>query len=205
MTRFPDREPDTRPSTPSALRSPATPEEVQAMQRLVGVNPDGRVGPQTVNALVAWLQARGFLEPQDTTMTARETVLQIANEYIGECDPLPFFEDCARQFVDDRSWTERSWCGIFALYCLRKAGLVDWTWQTGVGFLYRLRSVSLPEPGDIAYFGANQHHAIVVEVAQGKAKMINGNGYPKPRRGVTVTTRPLSDAAAYYSIGKLIP
>jgi hypothetical protein len=109
-----------------------------------------------------------------------------------------------------------SWCGGFALWCLREAGLCSWDWVPKKGFIWhegqqRLASVERPEPGDVAYFAAGQHYAIVASVDGELVTLINGNGrapLDAPNRqtweGVTETERPVTDAAAYYSIASLV-
>lgn len=61
---------------------------------------------------------------------------------------------------------QKEWCGGFALWCLRQAGLAaSVNWIDGVGFLgpARLPRTLSPEPGDIAYFAAPFHHHAIVE------------------------------------------
>jgi hypothetical protein len=90
---------------------------------------------------------------------------------------------------------------VFALWCLRQAGLTDKTWVDGKGFAMGwLPVVQLPEPGDIAYFNRFQHYAIVERCENGRVWLINGNGAGGK---VTASDRPISDAALYFSIGRL--
>jgi peptidoglycan hydrolase-like protein with peptidoglycan-binding domain len=60
----------------------------------------------------------------------------------------------------------KDWCGGFALWCLRAAGLAQSTrWLDGIGFLgpAKLPRTASPEPGDVAFFPQPfQHHAVVV-------------------------------------------
>lgn len=73
----------------------------------------------------------------------------------------------------------KSWCGIFAVYCYRKAG-IPVRWDLGVGGPVgpiRLRTfrhdfAALLKPGDIGCVGTNTHHFLI--------ETIHGSG-PLPR------------------------
>lgn len=90
-----------------------------------------------------------------------------------------------------------AWCGGFALWVLRRAGVLDGVpWEPGRGFCFRLPVTSRPEPGDVAYFHAPyQHHALVVSVGAEGVVTVDGN-----QPGVRRRLRALEDATAYYSI-----
>lgn len=93
----------------------------------------------------------------------------------------------------------KHWCGAFALWCLRQAGLCTWSWSIGKGFAFRLHTTKTPEPGDIAYYSRKQHHAIVERVEGDTVHTVDGN-----QPGIKTRARPLKAAAAYYSIRSLI-
>ncbi len=101
----------------------------------------------------------------------------------------------------------KAWCGIFALYCLKTAGLTDASWVIGKGFIsqLKLKATDDPKPGDIAYFAKHQHHAILLEKRQvlgdTMLTLVNGNG-----AGGVVTLSQLRPVAvtAFYSIQRLI-
>jgi hypothetical protein len=195
----------------------ATQNEIKRWQALVGAAPDGAPGGKTFEATVAWLAAGGHLlrDADAAAMRSgvtpppsdeRADVIFEAQSHVGkwtESDVDTLWREVGvPNFVGH--WHDKSWCGAFALRCLRRTlpACADWTWKPGVGFLevHGLKKVSLPEPGDVAYYGANQHHAIVVSAQNGHVTIVNGNGMPAPLEGVTITTRPISDAAAYYSL-----
>lgn len=99
------------------------------------------------------------------------------------------------------------WCGLFVLASMHRAGVAeDWCWKPGLGFLYRLPRIpkgALPEPADVAYFARPyQHHAMVEWVSPDgtTVSLLNGNG---AGGRVTRTSRPLTDATAYYSTAPL--
>ncbi|MDO8929137.1 MAG: DUF4157 domain-containing protein, partial [Bacteroidota bacterium] len=70
-----------------------------------------------------------------------------------------------------------SWCGIFAVYCIKKAGIDIGTWQMGKGVsaFGKLKQTESPQAGDIGYMDANQHHAIIVKVEGDIVHSIDGN------------------------------
>jgi hypothetical protein len=183
-------------------------DDLKAWQRIVGAEPDGNPGPRTFAATVQWFRAHGYIAPLATPSDARDAVVREARAGVGkwteaEVDDL-WREVGAPQFVGH--WHAISWCGGYALRCLRRALGVDWTWRHSLGFLevQGLPKTSLPEVGDVAYYARNQHHAVVTAIpGGGMVTVVNGNGLPAPLEGVTETTRPLSEATAYYSIGRL--
>lgn len=97
------------------------------------------------------------------------------------------------------------WCGIFALWAMHKAGYacdVKWNLLTGKGFLYRLPRTTSPQPGDMAYLHAYQHHAIVESVNEdGTITTIDGNTLPDSR--VARRTRPRKEFASFYDTSPL--
>lgn len=133
----------------------------------------------------------------------RETVVRIAKQELGENDAKRYWED-----VLPPTWKgpfPRHWCGAFALWCLRQAGLTDWHWEVGKGFLYRLPIVRVPEPGDIGYQDKPfQHHFVVTDVGQHTFSSVDGNqGTP----GVQERHRSFQSALhpyTFFSIQKLL-
>lgn len=187
----------------------ATLDEIKRVQAIIGATPDGAFGARSVDALVEWMRARGELAPTLVTTDARARVVAEALSHVRvwtEADVDALWREVGRpDFVGH--WHDKAWCGGFALRCLRRALGVTWEWAkpTGYGFAeeHGLPKVSLPEPGDVAYYAKGAHHAIVVSAANGRVRIVNGNGMIAPAEGVTVTERPIADAACYYSIGRL--
>jgi hypothetical protein len=74
-----------------------------------------------------------------------------------------------------------SWCGIFALYCLKISGVKVPGWNgSSLGVApYTTRTVNAqppPQPGDIALRNEGMHHMIIVEVrANNQLVTIEGN------------------------------
>ena len=142
---------------------------------------------------------------------ARARLVAWAASQIGERDPNEYYRVCAPQFADRGAEHSVSWCGIFALAGLHViAPTRAPMWATGKGFVRDLRTVSLPEPGDIAVFrkGADGrdlwHHAIVERVERGRVYTIDGNVLPAPREGVARRDRPIDANATFYSIASLL-
>ncbi len=90
-----------------------------------------------------------------------------------------------------------SWCGIFSLWVLHKAGVgTHVPWEYGKGFLYRTEQTSNPQAGDIAYIDVPfQHHAIVEAVEGDTVHTIDGNADGQVMR----RTRPRSAFTAFYN------
>lgn len=133
---------------------------------------------------------------------SRARVVAIAAAELGEQAPDRFWRVVCPAFVGHPH--DVAWCGGFALWCLREAGLCDWEWVPGKGFLYRLPRTHAPEPGDIAYFGALAHHAVVEEVHGPSIISIDGNTMPAPLEGVTRKVRDRSAVTDFYSIAPLL-
>lgn len=138
--------------------------------------------------------------PLSSSDAYRARVVALAKAEVGKADLDRYFASACPPCVGSHP----EWCGIFALYILRQAGLTDWQWRVGSGFLERkggLVRTNDPKPGDMAYFNSNQHHAIVVGVRGDTVDLVNGNG----QGGVVTESSPSKGkAAAYYSIQPLI-
>jgi hypothetical protein len=130
----------------------------------------------------------------------RSKVVNVALSQLGEQNPDKYWEEIQPAFLGNPHGI--AWCGGFALWVLRQAGLTDWTWQIGKGFASRLPITHDPQPGDIAYFDHLQHHAIVRSIKDGILTSIDGNQSPGER--VLVRERPVSEVKAFYSIAPLV-
>jgi hypothetical protein len=102
----------------------------------------------------------------------------------------------------------KEWCGGFALWCIRRAGLAQGTqWLDGIGFvgpakLRRLTIVETPLPGDVAITPVPfWHHAIVERCDAATLVTIDGN-QPDVRR--KTRPRPPGTKITYYSIDRFI-
>lgn len=127
----------------------------------------------------------------------RSLVAELALEEEGKTDPTEYWVESgvAPPFP-------RHWCGAFALTILHRAGLGrDVKWIVEKGFLYKLRTTLTPRVGDIAYFRANQHHAVVVGVDGSMVRLVNGNGVGGK---VTVSTSLKGAVTTFYSIQEWI-
>ncbi len=181
------------------------PADIQAWQRIVGAAPDGNPGPATHAATIAWFRDHGYIKPPALPSDARARVVAIAQGELGDRDPDKYWRLVQPALMGHPH--DVAWCGGFALWCLRMAGLCDWSWKIGSGFLEikGLPKISLPEPGDIGYLAKNAHHFIVEDVHDGKVFSIDGNHLAPPREGVGAAVRLLGDVTTFYSIRNLVP
>jgi hypothetical protein len=134
----------------------------------------------------------------------RSEILDIARAELDNTDPARYWLDVLDPPVAkprDAKKRPLSWCGAFALWCLRKAGATAWKWQVGKGFLWRLKRTYLPQPGDIAYIHQPyQHHAIVEQVDGPNVTTIDGNTWGAVKR----KERPRPAITAFFSIEPLV-
>ncbi len=191
----------------------ATKQETQDAQDVIGAKADGDFGPKSVDALVGFLRAHGFMKPKPLPSGARGRVVALALGELGDQDPQRYIRDAAPVYIGQPP-NAKAWCGIFALWCLRQAGLSSKVWVDGRGFAVGYLPITRdPEPGDVAYFGGKlSHYAVVerVEPVPGYAAIvhtIDGNTLPAPREGVTQKQHRLGSLEAaggcYFSIRNL--
>ncbi len=146
--------------------------------------------------LAAGIAAGFALWPRDK----RARVVAIAKRELGNGDASKYWSVVyPGKFVSSAI----SWCGGFALWALRMAGLTTANWIMGDGFIspLMLPVTNSPKPGDIAYFTKNQHQAIVEKVEGNNIYLVNGNG-DGGKVSPSVVNR--SSVAAFYSIEPLL-
>jgi hypothetical protein len=183
--------------------------DAKLVQKVVGVDPDGKWGPKSMAATVAWFREHGHLPPPAPPVQgdARARIVAEARAHVGvwtEAMVNDLWLDVGvPEFVGH--WHDKAWCGAYALRCVNRALGTAHAWRPGVGFIYPLglRVVSLPEPGDVAYFAQGQHHAIVERFEGGKLYTVDGNALTAPREGVALRER-VNPSVTYYSVEKLI-
>ncbi len=128
---------------------------------------------------------------------------------------------CWRDYASADSHSKGNWCGFFAIYCLRSAGLssVHWGPQQGgeqagwdiagdPGEVQKVWGYDGIQPGDVAILDSHSHHIVVTSVDDEYVDDIEGNGGDpaKPWAGgeyggiITTGHRPLSDVKAYFQI-----
>lgn len=133
----------------------------------------------------------------------RRLVVLSAISQLGNSDPTRY----ASATEDGTMPLSTEWCGIFALWNLRRLGLTRWFWQWEVGFLARLPQVprgQWPSPGDVGYKDQPwQHQALVESVNpdEGTVTTIDGNSIGGK---VVRNTRPYSWWTTFYSIEPLL-
>jgi peptidoglycan hydrolase-like protein with peptidoglycan-binding domain len=116
-------------------------------------------------------------------------------EYWRAVLPPSWSEQQLKQFA-----AKAEWCGGFALWCLKRAGLAkDVFWEVGKGFLYRLKTTRTPSRGDVGYLAQPfQHHLLFDYEYDGWCFSTDGN-----QPGVSEKRR-RRDGLTFYSIQSLI-
>ena len=90
-----------------------------------------------------------------------------------------------------------SWCGIFATWVVRTAG-VDTKWRMGAGpSKLKLKFSRDCQPGDIAVIPQHIHHFIVASPLADEIMTINGNS---TNQAILVKPWPLSSVQYFYSV-----
>ncbi len=180
--------------------------DLESWQTIVGTGADGDPGPFTFAATVRWFRDHGYMKPPELPTEYRSRVVAIARAELGIQDPQKYIRDAAPMYVGLPP-NAKAWCGIFALWCYRQAGLTDKKWVDRLGFAegYLPHVFGIPEPGDLAYYERGQHYAIVERVADGYVYTIDGNAKTAPLEGVETRRRPITEAKGYYSIRNLAP
>lgn len=147
---------------------------------------------------------RGDSSPFTPSLTPRQRVAKAALGEIGSTDKAKYWASA----LPGQNPAGLDWCGAFALWSLHEAGLVtDWLWKIGSGFLmttqHSLPITTTPDVGDIAYFNANQHEAVVtaVDTVNRTVTLANGNGN---FGAVSPSTIPWNKATAFFSIAPLV-
>ena len=129
-------------------------------------------------------------------MSTRARVVEIASAEVGLSDAAKYWAG-----VGLHAPYPPHWCGGFALWCLRQAGLTDWDWVIGKGFLWRLRRTTDPQPGDIGYVDQPfQHHFVVEQADRHTIGSIDGN---QGKPGVQRRSR-AAGKHTYFSIASLL-
>jgi hypothetical protein len=156
----------------------------------------------TLAKKLAWGAAAvgaGVLSWWEMTLHPRDRFLRAARWEIGSKNWKKYFRKVVippGEIPDAPPY----WCGIFALWALRKAGFacsVHWDIRTGRGFLHLLQPTTNPQPGDLAYIHNYQHHAIIERITpDGMVHTIDGNTGPDNR--VARKVRPRSEFAFFY-------
>jgi hypothetical protein len=137
------------------------------------------------------------LEESEPVSDIRAKVVSYAESHEGSSDSDYFWSDA----LDSGPPYPKDWCGAFVLSSLHSAGLAtDRRWAVGLGLeatLPKLERTTDPKPGDIAYFTAKQHVAIVLHVDGNEVSLANGNSTGNK---VVLNVKPKSAVTTFYSI-----
>jgi hypothetical protein len=132
-------------------------------------------------------------------LSGRNAVVQIAENEVGQNDANKYW---AAILPPGSERPEHSWCGAFALWVLRAAGLTAWQYDNDGAWFYQLPWTDDPAPGDLAFIESKRHLGIVKSVNQdGTVTLINGAGTGN-RVSVGPTAR--SNVTEFRSIAPLL-
>lgn len=129
---------------------------------------------------------------------SRESILAVAKAEIGKVEAkrddgsgrrigadrlLEYFNIAAPGVwpdsdIENSNGAIPAWCGIFSVYCHKKAGKDVGNWQmgTGVTAFNTLEQTDNPQPGDIGYIHEPyRHHCIIKEIRGDTVISIDGN------------------------------
>lgn len=129
---------------------------------------------------------------------ARQGVVETAIRELGKRDPRCYWASVSRH---KGPWSVH-WDKAFALWCLRTAGLCDWAWRDGSGFLHRLPMTTRPERaglGDIIHFEHLDRCALIVGL--NPLLLVGGAG----KAGRVTKTQPTWHSVRYvHTIDQLV-
>lgn len=139
---------------------------------------------------------------------SRESVVEAAVAELGKPNLPEYWADALGKPTTKAP--KLAWCGVFALYCLHKAGLLLHVhWEYGMGFLttpdrkWLLPKTQAPKPGDIGYRDQPfQHHFIVESVDGSRVHSVDGNS--GTHSTVNRATHSLGNGRVYFSIASLV-
>jgi hypothetical protein len=143
----------------------------------------------------------------------RSTVVETAYQDVGNGDPTEYWETVLSEPHASRPPYPKHWCGGAVLTWLQRSGLaLDVKWKVGKGFLSvgdGLPRTDTPLPGDIAFFDRASHHALLVECAGPKVKLIQGNSRanpmnPREEPHVRPSEHDFDEVSKWYSIAPLL-
>lgn len=137
-------------------------------------------------------------------MSTRHQLASLALAQMGQVNPAQYWE----VVLGGPGPYPPHWCGAFYLWALRAAGMCDWPWVTGRGFLWnasflRMAKVDFPELGDLVVVPEPyQHHAMCIDCRDpGRYLCVAGN----IRDGRTVGYQLIErEKAVCYSVDQLV-
>jgi hypothetical protein len=199
--------------------TPEGKEAIKRLQRRADAYPDGAWGPKTTAAFLNQLEAEEAPTDPGTPFSIAERrvpIVSFAEAHVGDMDPVWLWNavGCPELARPEYRHT-KSWCGGFALLCWKSTlpKCAGWVWNasggSSGGFLgpHGVRIVSLPEPGDVAYWptlnGETVHHyAIVRFVRDGFVYTVDGNVTRAPSERVELRDRSIVHTRpVFYSAG----
>ncbi len=101
------------------------------------------------------------------------------------------------------------WCGIFALWAIKTAGLPVGTWPdprrstTGISMVPGFRTIASQQvrAGDVGYVNNDfEHHFIIEKVLRDEGVVLTVEGNSPPNSNFSFKRRPISSVTAYYTV-----
>lgn len=129
----------------------------------------------------------------------RQQVVDVALSELGNSDEARYWDEV---LAPGQPRPDHSWCGAFALWVLRIALDMKWTYDDDGAWFYRLPWTSSPRPGDLAFIEETRHLAIVASATPERVQLINGAGMAGK---VTISNVPRQKVTEFRSIGPLLP
>lgn len=118
-------------------------------------------------------------------------------EYFNTAAPGSFNEGVIKHLVPGLP----DWCGIFALWALKTAGRSVGNWRVGTGIsgVAGMKATSRPQPGDVGYLNAHQHHCVITEVSADGQSITTIDGNSGMDSTITRNTRGRGAFAGFYT------
>lgn len=169
-----------------------------------GINPSSfpTTDPQRIKILSTAMSQVGSVMAKKDDETGRRVGWQQLKQYFSLAAP-GFVSDDVIEYR--RHGKLPAWCGIFALWTLKTAGMQVGDWneavaaRSGISSVTGIHTVSDPQPGDIAYIDQPyQHHAIVWKMEGNTVYTIDGNS-GNFSEITAINKRSRSKISAFYS------
>ena len=167
--------------------------------------------------LESWIQMSGSGGSRDPEAT-RKKIVELAQAEIGKVKSkvndggkrfgsdrlLEYFHLAAKgvwpdDVIEDPNKKMPEWCGIFAVWAIKKAGIDVGNWVIGRGVMDHstLKEVSEPKQGDIGYIQRPFNHQCIIDKIEGDTIVsIDGN---QTAGAISERRRPRTTFTAFFS------
>jgi len=143
------------------------------------------------------VHAKSGDDPDDTGQPPRKGWSRLL-EYFHVAAPGVWEDDMVHYLQEGLP----SWCGIFALWAIKKSGFPVGTWRRGFGIssVSGITNVFTPLPGDIGYINDNQHHCVIQRLSADGQTIFSIDGNSGIDGEIVPRSRPKRAFAAFYTI-----